>query len=118
MNDHSYYEELTALAAGGFLSDQEIRELREHLAACAECRRSEREYRDLVRSGLPLVQSDRFDFMGKLKARPEAGARERFLERVRGEGIRFSLNVEKPDSRRWMHLGYRAALAGLVALVV
>jgi Tfp pilus assembly protein PilN len=118
MNDHSYYEELTALAGGGFLSDQEIRELRDHLAVCAECRRSEREYRDLVRSGLPLVRSDRFEFMGKFKARPEKGVRERFLDRVRREGIRFSLNVEKPDSRRWMHLGFRAALAGVAAVVV
>ena len=118
MNDHSYYEELTALGAGGYLSNQEYGELREHLAACAECRGTEREYRDLVRSGLPLVRSDRFDFMDKMKARPETGVRERFLERARREGIRFSLNVEKPDAPRSIHLGYRAAVAAVAAVVV
>jgi hypothetical protein len=118
MNDHSYYEELTALGAGGYLSDEEYSELREHLAACAECRGTEREYRDLVCSGLPLVRGERVDFMGKMKARPEAGVRERFLERARREGIRFSLNVEKPQPARWMHLGYRAAVAAVAAVVV
>jgi hypothetical protein len=118
MNDHSYYEELTALDAGGYLSDQEYGELREHLAACAECRGTEREYRDLVRSGLPLVRGDRFDFTDKMKARPETGVRERFLERARREGIRFSPNVEKPNSPHWMHLGYRAAVAAVAAVVI
>jgi hypothetical protein len=118
MNDHSYYEELTALGAGGYLSDQEYGELRQHLEACAECRETKREYRDLVRSCLPLVRGDRFDFVGKMKARPETGVRERFLERARREGIRFSPNVEKPDSPRWMHMGYRAAAVAVAAVVV
>jgi hypothetical protein len=118
MNDHSYYEELTALSAGGYLSDQEYGELREHLAVCAECRRTEQEYCDLFRSGLPLVPGERVDFMGKIKARPETGVRERFLERAGREGIRFSANVKNPNSARWMHLGYRVAVAAVVAVVV
>jgi hypothetical protein len=118
MNDHSYYEELMALGAGGYLSDQEYGELRKHLGGCTECRGIEREYRDLVRSGLPLVQGDRLDFVGQMKARPEAGVRERFLERARREGIKLSPNVEKPDSRHWMHLSYRAAVAAAAAVVV
>lgn len=115
MNDHSYYEELTALAAGGFLSDEECHELRKHLLDCAECRQTQQEFRDLVRSGLPLSRSDLFSFVDKMRFTPEAGARERFLERARHEGIRFSPNVEKKGRPHWLHLGYRAALAGILA---
>jgi hypothetical protein len=118
MNDHSYYEELTALAAGGYLSDRECGELREHLAICAECRRTEREYCDLFRSGLPLARSDLFDFVDKTKARPEERLRQRFLERARREGIGFSPNVEKPQPARWLRLGYRAVVAAALAVVV
>ena len=118
MNDHSYYEELTALAAGGLLSDEECHELREHLVDCADCRLTQREFSDLVRSGLPLARSDLLSFVDKMRFTPEAGVRERFLERTRHDGIRFSPNVEKEDAPRWLHLGYRAALAAMLAAAV
>ena len=118
MNDHSYYEELTALAAGGLLSDEECHELREHLVDCTECRQRQREFRDLVRSGKSLARSDLLGFVDKMRFTPEAGVRERFLERARHEGIRFSPNVEREDAPRWLHLGYRAVLAAMLAAVV
>jgi hypothetical protein len=118
MNDHSYYEELTALAAAGYLSEQECVELREHLAVCPECRLNTGEFRDLVRLGLPLTRSDFSGFVDKLKARPDAGARERFLARARHEGARFSPIVDKPASAPWLHLGYRAAVGAIMAAVV
>ena len=117
MNDHSYYEELTAMAAGGNLSDSECVELCEHLAACPECQRREREFSDLVRSGLPLNQSNVFEFLDK-KVRPEAGVRERFLKRAQSEGIRFSPEVEKPNSPFGQHFVSWAAGAVALAAVV
>ncbi len=118
MNDHSYYEELVALAAGGNLSEQEFGELCEHLAACSECRQHQREFRYLVRSGLPLVGDHCFGLLEKMKARPEAGVRERFLARARTEGARFSPNVDKPVSAPWLHLGYRPAAVAVLAAAV
>ena len=114
MNDHSYYEELAALAAGGHLSERESGELREHLAACSECRQSARDFQYLVRAGLPLVGGDSLSFMDKMKARPEPGVRERFLERARSEGVRFSPNVAKSGSAPGLDLRYPVAGAVLV----
>ena len=54
MSDHSHFEELAALEAGGFLSDEELIELCEHTAACAECREAEEEFNRLVHFALPL----------------------------------------------------------------
>lgn len=118
MNDHSYYEELTAMAAGGYLSGEECRELREHLAICVECRRSEREFRYLVHAGLPLIQSNFSRFKDKMKYRPETGVRERFLERARQQGIRFSPNVEKSDSVRRPRFAYLTVAIAFLATVV
>lgn len=118
MNDHSHYQELTALAAGGLLSDEESRDLRDHLTLCGECRSDTSEFSDLVRSGLPLTRDHRFDFVGTMRDRPEAGARERFLERARREGIRFSPAIEKPVSRGWFHVGYQLAGAAALAAVI
>ena len=35
MSDHSHYEELAALAAGGHLSDEELTDLQRHAETCA-----------------------------------------------------------------------------------
>lgn len=119
MNDHSYYEELAALAAGGHLSGEEDRKLREHLASCPQCRSIEGEFRDLVRTGLPLARSYLVDWADKTKARPDGGMQKRFLERARQEGFRFSPDVTKRDSPRPLHFLYPAlAGAALVALVL
>ena len=56
MSDHTRYEELTALAAGGFLSEEETRELHEHLTICPDCRKDAQELRWLVHGGLPLTR--------------------------------------------------------------
>jgi hypothetical protein len=117
MTDHSRYEELTALAAGGHLSADEFEELRAHMGGCAECQRDAQELRDLVHSGLPLTT----EFAASLKktnARPDEGARERFLARARSEGLRFSPNVEKTESASWLHFGPRLALVSAFACVV
>jgi hypothetical protein len=118
MNDHSYYEELVALAAGGELSEQECGELREHLVDCAGCRRKEREFCYLFRSGLPLTQGELTGFVDKMRARPEPSVRERFLERARSEGVRFSPNVDKPAFTPWLHIGYRTAWGAILTAAI
>lgn len=118
MNDHSYFEELTALAAGGHLSEQEFGELREHLAVCSECRQHAQGFRYLVRSGLPLVGGDSSGLVDEVKSKPDKNLRERFLERARSEGIRFSPNADKPAFAPWLHLGYRAAAGAVLTALV
>ncbi len=117
MNDHSYYEELAALSAAGELSESEGAELREHLAKCLDCQQTERTFRDLVCSGLPLVRTDFSFFIDKLKFRSQLGVRTRFLARARHEGIRFSSGVERQKSVWSPKLAYAVGAAFLVAVV-
>ncbi len=118
MNEHSYYEELVALSAAGELSDSAGAELREHLAECMDCRQSERAFRDLVCSGLPLVRTDFSFFLDKLKFRCQPGVRTRFLARARHEGIRFSSAVERQKVVWWPKLAYAMGCVFLLAAVV
>jgi hypothetical protein len=99
MNDHIYYEELTALAAAGYLSDKECQELRDHLAICSECQKSERAFADLVRCLWPS-RTSLHDVVDHLNSLPDKGIRERFLERAEREGIKFSPAVKKKGPAR------------------
>ena len=87
MIDHSHYEELAALEAGGFLSDTELIELREHSRDCLECRTAEEEFIELARSGLPQTVSSARQFVDKMKTRTDNDIRARFLQRATLEGI-------------------------------
>src|SRR5262245_8726234 len=120
MSDHAHYEELTALAAGGHLSQLEDADLRRHLESCAECRESLRVYRDLVSSGLPLASTSAADATGDASADP--GMTARFVERARREGVRFSPEVDQvrashAPSWRTAALGLAAAAALVLAVV-
>lgn len=117
MNDHSHYEELAALAAGGHLSGEEHRELGDHIVTCPQCKRIEEEFSDLVRTGLPVDRSYLLDWADKTRTRPDPAMRKRFLERAKEEGVRFSLNVTKLDSPRRLHFLY-PALGGAVLAAV
>jgi hypothetical protein len=90
MNDHLRYEELTALAAAGYLSDEECQDLLNHFVSCEQCRNSHRAFRDIVRCLWPtrdqlhqLVDSWEVD----------EDLRARFLDRVRREGIKLSRDI-------------------------
>src|SRR5215468_8067905 len=100
MSDHDHFEELAVLSAGGFLADQEYQELREHKKVCAECLETEKEFNELVRSGLPLTVSPIREFLDRLRIKPDHGMCARFLARARREGLVFSPEVQKPTSRR------------------
>lgn len=122
MSDHKHYEELAALAAGGFLSDQESTELLEHTKNCAECLKVEEEFSELVRSGLPLTEGAIHEFLQKTRTKSGDGVRERFLLRARREGVVFSPQMQEPSPRRTWRLGTvvagMASVAAMVLLVI
>jgi hypothetical protein len=111
MPDHSYFEELAALSAGGHLSRKEASDLREHLAGCLECRENAEAYREIVVSGLPLTRTAVSVQHERATASPDAGARDRFLARARHEGIHFSPEVETRTAPVRWSLAYRVAAA-------
>jgi hypothetical protein len=118
MSDHSHFEELAALEAGGFLSNEELIELREHTEACDECREAEEEFSRLVHFGLPLTASRIREFMDKAKTRPNDTMRPRFLRRARLEGIAFSPDVDEPTQHRGRRIGFFAASGAALAIAV
>src|ERR1700722_1829870 len=118
MSDHSHYEELAALAAGGHLSDQELAELQEHAEACAECKDAVVEFREVVCFGLPLAQRPFRRSINMITSRPDPGARDRFIRRASLEGIAFSPEVRRPTASRGLRLTFAVAGAGLLAAIV
>ena len=116
LHDHSRFEELAALSAGGHLSAEELSELREHVQTCEHCAEAEAEFIEVVRSGLPLAQSAAREFLDKARNKPDKGARERFLRRAKAEGIVFSPAVERRFEGSSRQVGFAAAIAGATAL--
>jgi len=103
MSDHDHFEELAALSAGGLLSEPEDAELREHTNACGDCRKTEQDFSELIRSRLPLTVGPIREFVNLIKTKPDRGMRGRFLERARRHGLVFSPQVEKPLATRAEH---------------
>jgi hypothetical protein len=118
MTDHSHFEELAALEAGGFLSGDELVELREHTKVCAECRQAEQEYSRLAGFGLPLTVSPAREFLDRIKTHPDPGLRPRFLRRVRVEGMAFSPDVEESTRHHSRRVGFVFATATALAAVI
>jgi anti-sigma factor RsiW len=118
MSDHSHYEELAALAAGGHLGDEELTELRKHAETCAECENAMAEFREVVRFGLPLAQSPFRRSINMITNRPDPGARERFIRRASLEGIAFSPEVRRLTASRSPGLTFAPAGAGALAAII
>jgi hypothetical protein len=118
MSDHSHFENLAALAAGGHLSDQELTDFQRHFETCAECRNAVTEFREVVHFGLPLAQSPFRRSINMIMTRPYPGARERFIRRASLEGITFSPEVRVPAASRGPRLIFAAAGAGALAAIV
>jgi regulator of replication initiation timing len=118
MSDHSQYDELAALEAGGFLSDAEHIELREHTKTCLDCLKAEEGFSELVHSGLPLTVSLVREFADKMKARPDNGMRSRFLKRARLEGIVFSPGIEGSIRHPGRRVGFFLAAASALAAAI
>jgi hypothetical protein len=117
MSDHERYEELAALFAGGFLSEQEDRELREHAKVCPECLKAEAEFSGLFRSGLPLTSAIR-EFLQRARTQSYDGIRDRFLQRARREGVIFSADVYRTGPRRTKRVWTIAAATVALAMVL
>ena len=118
MSDHERYEELAALLAGGFLSEQEDEELREHAKACPECLKAQTEFSRLFCSGLPLTESPIREFLQRAGTQTYDGIRDRFLQRARREGVIFSADVYRTGSRRTERFGTIAAATAALAMVL
>jgi len=118
MSDHFHYEELAALAAGGQLGDEELRDLQQHAKTCAECKDAVAEFREVVHFGLPLAQSPLRRSINMITTRPDPGARERFIRRASLEGITFSPEVRTAAPFRGPRLSLAAAGAGALAAIV
>lgn len=98
MNEHPYYEELAALAASGHISDDECRELRQHLITCESCRNAERAFRDILHCLWPS-RNRLHEIVNTLQELPEDDEiRARFLQRAKSEGITLSHGVSKPKN--------------------
>jgi hypothetical protein len=118
MTDHSHYEELAALAAGGHLSDEERMELQRHAETCAECENAVTEFRQVVSFGLPLTESPFRRSLNRITSRPDPGAKERFLRRASREGIVFSPELRGSTASRGPRLTFAVAGAGALAAIV
>jgi hypothetical protein len=117
MSDHSHYEELASLAAGGHLSDEELRDLQQHAETCAECKDAVAEFREVVQFGLPLAQSPFRRRINMITSRPDPGATERFIRRASLEGIVFSPGVRRPAVHSRGRLTFALAGAGALAAI-
>jgi hypothetical protein len=118
MIDHSHFEELAALAAGGFLSGEELMELREHAKDCVECQKAREEFSQLVRSELPQTVSPVREFVDTVKTRPDNSIRGRFLQRARLEGIVFSPDLEGSIRHQGRRVGFFSGAAAAVATAI
>jgi hypothetical protein len=117
MSDHSQYEELAALAAGGYLDDEELRDFQRHAESCAQCKNAVGQFGELVHFGLPLVQSRLRRDISMITNRPNPGATERFIRRASAEGIEFSPDVKKRKSFPKLHLSFAAGIGVVAALL-
>jgi outer membrane murein-binding lipoprotein Lpp len=122
MNDHEHYEELAALAAGGFLSDQELTELGEHTQGCGQCLKAQAEFTELFRSGMPLAAGEFREAQGRLTTDTDPEIRDRFLKRARLEGISlapsFGLSIPPKRSIFASVVGIAAPIAALLLLAI
>jgi signal transduction histidine kinase len=87
---HEHFEELSALAAIGQLSEQEHHELFEHLTHCDLCRRAGEEFAFIL-DQLPLAAVP--NTVGDTQALLSKSYREKFLQRASSEGVRFAEGI-------------------------
>ena len=80
--EHERFEKLCALAALGQISAGEYAELRSHLIACEDCRRSRHDYLEILHEHLPLVAAGEPADSSSKVALHESSYRQRFLQRT------------------------------------
>jgi hypothetical protein len=89
---HDPFRELCALATTGTLTDKEWSEPKSHLSQCKECSESLQKYREIARSGVPLLISEESlgDHKGQESWTPELAKNELFARIAKGEQVGWS----------------------------
>jgi hypothetical protein len=96
IREHEFYEELSALAAIGELSGEELAELESHLSDCERCGAAAADFTSIVHSDLPSLHSDSRGWLDKLANFFAWGqVEQRFRERADAQGYRFSPEVAR-----------------------
>ena len=80
--NHERFEELCALVALGQISAGEYAELRSHLTACEDCRRSRQDFLEILHEHLPLVAGGEPAGASSKVAFHDSSYRQRFLQRA------------------------------------
>ena len=96
--NHERFEKLCALAALGQISAEEYAELRSHLIACEDCRRSRQDYLEILHEHLPLVAEGEPTGASSKVAFHDSSYRQRFLQRTEDQSSSPPLPPE-PDSK-------------------
>jgi hypothetical protein len=98
---HGRYFELCALATTGTLSDREWSELKSHLSECKQCPELLQKYREIARTGMPMLISEESigDHHGQESWTPEAAKTDLFARIARGEQIGWSEDSLIPAHR-------------------
>jgi hypothetical protein len=115
MIEHESYEILCALAASGRASDDDLKQLSDHMSQCADCREQLSDFVQLSAQVLPL-HADTY----KPRQVP-SGMTKRFRERARAEGItldgspRSVLNHRLASSLAWSAAAAILVLVGVFA---
>ncbi len=113
MIDHESYEILCALAASGRASDDDLKQLSDHMTQCADCREQLSDFVQLSAQVLPL-HGDTY----KPQQVP-SGMTKRFRERARAEGIALDRTQRSVLNHRVVSgLAWSAAAATLVLVGV
>jgi hypothetical protein len=99
---HEPFRELCALATTGTLTDREWSELKSHLSQCKECSELLPKYREIARSGMPLLISEESvgDHDGQESWTPELAKNELFSRIARGEQVGWTRDAVPAHSER------------------
>jgi hypothetical protein len=119
MSEHERFEELSALAAIGQLSAEELRELNQHLRECGQCREAASDFKCIVESEMPLLK-DRESFWNRFNdlVQPDKHTR-RFLATAKARGFSFSEEIERNQNPRIVPLRFETvAIAALVLVTI
>lgn len=109
MIEHQSYDILCALAASGRASADDLKQLSDHMAQCADCREQLSDFVQISAQALP--------FHGDTYERPgvPSGMTKRFRERARAEGLALDGSSRFiPSHRAVVRLAWSAAAAILV----
>ena len=116
-NEHPH--ELCALATTGTLTEQEWGELKSHLSSCAECVALLQKYREVARTGMPLLISESAieDHAGLEAWTPEHAHQDLIARLARGEQSGWSRGRSPRQSSEGINSWIRLPLPiGRVAL--